>query len=242
MSDGDTSSGEAIEAFSSLLRERHRWRSASLKIPLDLLEQLRASGGKLTCLEYLTLMTPRSRRNRRTLPLGDVSNVFIDAPSLRKVITHLAASFTSIHNLRTHSLLEELHLEVKADDDIALLHCVTLPNVRRLSVSSVEVLRHLCLPSLKHLTFDRYSMGVLLFAHDDVEAAADILSDFIRSSHCSLTSLATRTSIVYASNFIQESLPLLESLTSLAFEIDNVSEPSLYDTLMCPTFSPIYNF
>ncbi len=37
ISEGDVSSGEAIEAFSSLLRERHRWRSASLQIPLDLL-------------------------------------------------------------------------------------------------------------------------------------------------------------------------------------------------------------
>ncbi|KAK0237717.1 hypothetical protein EDD85DRAFT_1022931 [Armillaria nabsnona] len=244
VSDGETSSGEAIEALSSLLRERHRWRSASLKLPLDLLEQLRASSGKLPCLESLTLMTPRIRRNRRSLPSGDVSDVFIDAPSLRKVvwhqsigygslsfpsqITHLAASFTSIHNIHTHTLLEELHLEVKHDDDTTLLHRITLPKVRRLSVSSVEILRHLCLPSLEDLTIDRYSMGVLLFDYDDVlvEATVETLNDFIRSSHCSLTSLATETSIVYASNFIQETLPLLESLTSLAFEIDNVLNPS----------------
>ncbi|KAK0452601.1 hypothetical protein EV421DRAFT_2031166 [Armillaria borealis] len=258
VSDGDTSSGEAIEAFSSLLRERHRWRSASLKLPLDLLEQLRASSGKLPCLESLTLMTPRSRWDRRSLPAGDVSDVFIDAPSLHKVvwhqsigygsfafpsqITHLAASFTFIHNLHIHTLLEELHLEVKHDDDIAFLHRITLPKVRRLSVSSLKSLRHLSLPSLEDLAFDRYSVGILPFAHDDVEAAAEILNDFIRSSHCSLTSLATRTSIVYAPNSIQETLPLLESLTSLAFEIDDVSEPSFYDTLMSPNVLPNLQF
>ncbi|SJK98774.1 uncharacterized protein ARMOST_02043 [Armillaria ostoyae] len=258
VSDGNTSSGETIEAFSSSLRERLRWRSASLKLPLDLLEQLRASSGKLACLESLILMTPRSRRNRRSLPPGDISDVFINAPSLCKVvwhqsigygsfvfpsqITHLAASFTSIHNLHTHSLLEELHLEVKQDDDTALLHRITLPKVRRLSVSSVEILRHLCLPSLEDLTFDRYSMGVLLFAYDDVEAVVETLNDFVRSSHCSLMSLATRTSIVYASNFIQQTIPLLESLTSLAFEIDNVSEPSFYDTSMSLNVLPNLQF
>ncbi|KAK0452594.1 hypothetical protein EV421DRAFT_1769873 [Armillaria borealis] len=255
--DRDTSSSEAaIEAFSSLLRERHRWRSVSLTLPLDLLEHLRASSGKLPCLESLTVMPPHMQRDMRSLPQGDVSDVFIDAPSLRKVVlyerfergsfalpsqlTHLAASFAAVHNLHTHSLLEELHLTESRDANIASLHRITLPNVRRFSVSSRKILRHLCLPSLEDLTFYRYSMpGVaVIVAHDDIEITAEILNDFIRSSHCSLTLFATKTSMVYGSNFIQETLPLLESLTSLAFEIDDVSEPSFYDILMSPNVLP----
>ncbi|SJK98767.1 uncharacterized protein ARMOST_02036 [Armillaria ostoyae] len=256
--DRDTSSSEAaIEAFSSLLRERHRWRSVSLTLPLDLLEHLRASSGKLPCLESLTLMPPRMQMDMRSLPQGDVSDVFIDAPSLRKVVlykrfergsfalpsqlTHLAASFAAVHNLHTHSLLEELHLTKNHDANIAFLHRITLPNVRRLSVSSQKMLRHLCLPSLEDLTLsDHYPMPdvIVTFAHDDIEITAETLNDFIRSSHCSLTLFATKTSMVYGSNFIQETLPLLESLTSLAFEIDNVSEPSFYDILMSPNVLP----
>ncbi|KAK0452605.1 hypothetical protein EV421DRAFT_2031170 [Armillaria borealis] len=250
-SNGDTSSGEAIEAFSLLLGERHRWKSASLKLPLDLLEQLRASSGKLPCLESLTLMTPRLPRHSRTVPPGDVSDVFIDAPSLRKVklhdfiglgsfafpcqITHLATSFTAVHDLHTLSLLEELHLEERHDGDIDFFPHITFPKVRRLSVSSPKLLRHLCLPSLEDLTFD--NCGAIV-THARVDVAAATLTDFIRSSRCSLTSLATMTSIVYAPNFIQETLPMLESLTSLEFQIDNILQDSFYHTLMSPVLLP----
>ncbi|KAK0237731.1 hypothetical protein EDD85DRAFT_555062 [Armillaria nabsnona] len=257
ISEGDVSSGEAIEAFSSLLRERHRWRNASLKTPLDLLGQLRTSSGKLPCLESLTLVAPSPPRHSRAVPPRDVSDAFIDAPNLRKVvlhkiidrgsfafpsqITHLAASFSAIHNLHTHSLLEELHLEEWHNDDLAFPHRITLPKVRRLSVSSLKMLRHLLLPSLEDLSFQRYFTGGLLFTHlhaDAITAATVTIRDFIRSSHCSLTSLATPTSIIYASSFVQETLPLLESLTSLAFEINKVSERRFYDTLMSPNILP----
>ncbi|PBK68776.1 hypothetical protein ARMSODRAFT_957856 [Armillaria solidipes] len=258
ISESDTSSGEAIEAFFSLLRERHRWRSVSLQIPLDLLEQLRTSSGKLVCLDSLTLMTPRPPVDSRTSPPGDVSDFFIDAPSLRKVvfhgviergsfafpsqITHLAASFSAIHNLHSHSLLEELHLEERRDDGFAFPHRITLPKVRRLSVSSLKMLRHLRLPSLEDLSFQRYfTAGGLPFTHlhaHAMAAATVAIYDFIRSSHCSLTSLATPTSIVYAPNFIQETLPLLKSLTSLEFKIDKASEHRFYNTLMSPNVLP----
>ncbi len=249
--DSGPSSGAAIEVLSLLLGERHRWESADLNLPLDMFEQLRASGGQLACLESLRLMTAWRRKGG---PVGDVSNVFIDAPSLQKVvwhesigygsfafpsqITHLAASFTAIHDLHTHSLLEELHLEEGRDDDILFLHRITLPKVRRLSVSSLKSLRHLCLPSLEDLTFDDYFMGGTLSGHADANVAAATLNDFICSSHCSLTSLATGTSIVYASDFIQETLPLLASLTSLAFQFDENSERRFYDTLMSPNVLP----
>ncbi|KAK0237715.1 hypothetical protein EDD85DRAFT_1022928 [Armillaria nabsnona] len=241
-----TSSGDAIAAFSLLLGERHRWRSASLEIPLDLFEQFRASGGKLACLESLTLMAhsalPMDRsippRDGSTSPPGDVNDVFVDALSLRKVvlhqstgngsfafpcqITHLAAPLVAIHNLHTHSLLEELHLKLKEKDidSIAFPPRITLPNVRRLSASSPKLLRHLCLPSLEDLTFGPNSIGAQLFTQDAVDAASEILNDFIRSSRCSLTSLATGTPIAYASDFIRETLPMLEFLTSLEFEMD----------------------
>ncbi|KAK0203455.1 hypothetical protein DFS33DRAFT_1487787 [Desarmillaria ectypa] len=125
--DEHTSSGDAMGAFTLLLGEHHR---ASLKLPLDLLEQLRATGGKLS---------------------WDVSDDFVDTPSLRKVelhesiglesfafpqITHLAASFTAIHNLHTHSLLEKLHLKERDVDDIAFPHRIALPKVRRPSKTS----------------------------------------------------------------------------------------------------------
>ncbi|PBK68772.1 hypothetical protein ARMSODRAFT_1004612 [Armillaria solidipes] len=252
ISEGDTSSSEAIEALSSLIRERHRWKSVSLELPRDLWEQLWASSGK-----FFTLMTPSPPMDSRTVPPRVVSGVFIDAPTLRKVvlhqrmecgsfafpsqITHLAASFSAIHNLHSHSLLEELHLEERHDDGFAFPHRITLPKVRRLSVSSLKMLRHLCLPSLEDLSFQPYFTGGLFFTHlhaDAMTAATVTIRDFIRSSHCSLTSLATETPIVYASNFVQETLPLLESLTSLAFEIDNVLQDSFYRTLMSPNVLP----
>ncbi len=238
LSNGEAISGEAIEAFSSLLGERHRWRDASLQIPLDLLEQLRTSSGKLAYLESLTLMTPSPRIDSRTVPLRDVSDVFIDAPILRKVvlhgatergsfefpaqITHLAASFPAIHNLHTYSLLEELHLGEWHDDDFAFPRRITLPKVCRLSVPSLKMLQHLCLPSLEDLAFDLYLPDGIHFAHPHTDAreAGIIMRDFLRSSHCSLTSLATKSSIVDASDFFRETLPLFESLTSLAFIID----------------------
>ncbi|KAK0237721.1 hypothetical protein EDD85DRAFT_1022935 [Armillaria nabsnona] len=258
ISEGDVSSGKAIEAFSSLLRERHRWRSASLKIPLDLLGQLRTCSGKLPCLESLTLMIPSPPMDSRTVPPRDVSDAFIDAPNLRKVvlhkvlidgsscafpsqITHLAASFSAIHNLRTCSLLEELHLGERCDADFAFPHRITLPKVRRLSVSSLKMLRYLRLPSLKYLSFDRHLASGTRFAHPwhiDARVAGVIMRDFLRSSHCSLTSLAIKSSIVDASDFFQETLPLLESLTSLAFIIDKNSERWFYDTLTSPNIFP----
>ncbi|KAK0220430.1 hypothetical protein IW262DRAFT_1461693 [Armillaria fumosa] len=210
-SNGDTSSCEAIEAFSLLLAECHRWKSVSLKVPLDLLEQLRAS-----------------------IPPADVSDVFIDAPSLRK-ITHLATPFTAVHNLHTLSLLKELHLEERHDGDIDLLPHITFPEVRRLSLSSPKLLRHLCLPSLEDLTFD--NCGTIV-TDARVDVAAAILTDFIRSSRCSLMSFTTMTSIVYAPNFIQETLPMLESLTSLEFQIDNDLQNIFYHTLMSPIVLP----
>ncbi|KAK0494557.1 hypothetical protein EDD18DRAFT_1355292 [Armillaria luteobubalina] len=258
ISGGDSSSGGAIEAFSSLLRERHRWRSVSLQIPVDLLEQLRTSSGKLGYLESLALMTPLPLLlHKRTSSPENISDFFIDAPSLRRVIlheviegnsfsfpcqiTHLAASFSTIHNLHSYSLLEELHLEDGRNDDFAFPHRITLPKVRRLSVSSQEVLRRLHLPSLEDLSFDSYSIGGHLSAHLYAQTIADAtvtIRDFIRSSHCSLTSLATPNPIVYASSFVQETFPLLESLTSLAFEIDNTFECRFYDTLRSPNVLP----
>ncbi|KAK0459924.1 hypothetical protein IW261DRAFT_1536146 [Armillaria novae-zelandiae] len=248
--------GEDIEAFSSLLRERHRWRSAFLQIPLDLLEQLRTSSGKLAYLESFTVMVPCQLLDDRISPPGHVSHFFMDAPSLQKVIlratdcgsfvfpcqiTHLAAFFSSIHNLHSYSLLEELHLEERESDDFAFPHRITLPKVRRLSVSSLKMLRQLLLPSLEDLLFDHYFPAQGFFPHSDPQTIVDAtvtICDFIRSSHCSLTSLATLTPIVYASSFVPEIVPLLESLTSLAFEIDYISERRFYDTLMSPNVLP----
>ncbi|PBK90139.1 hypothetical protein ARMGADRAFT_1167018 [Armillaria gallica] len=259
MSDRNTTADGAIETFSLLLGERHRWKSVSLKLPSDLLEQLRTSSGKLAYLESLTLMTQRPPLDSRAFPSGDVSDVFVDAPSLRKVVlheriergsftlpsqlTHLAASFAAVHNLHTHSLLEELHLTGGYGADIAFLHRITLPKVRRLSVSSLKTLRHLCLPSLEDLAFDhqltRKIPRIFGYLHADLIAAGAVtVRDFIRSSHCSLTSLATAISIVYASDFLQETLPLLESLTSLEFEITHAYEHRFYNALMSPNVLP----
>ncbi|KAK0220474.1 hypothetical protein IW262DRAFT_1556843 [Armillaria fumosa] len=257
-SDRCTSSDEAIETFSLLLGQHHRWKSASLESPLDLWKQLRASTGKLAFLESLTLLTLRPLMGNPGFSPEVVGDALLDAPNLRKVIlheliergsfalpsqlTHLAASFTVIHNLHTHTLLEELHLKESYDGQVPFLHRITLPKVRRLSVSSAKLLQHLCLPSLEDLAFDSY-VTRNGFANNAAHANADvtavvILSDFIRSSYCSLTSLATGTSIVDASNFIQETLPLLKSLTSLAFQIDSVFKHGFYHTLMSRNLLP----
>ncbi|PBK90101.1 hypothetical protein ARMGADRAFT_1032687 [Armillaria gallica] len=217
---------------------------------------LRKYSGKLPRLESLTVNILPPPIDSWTSPPGDVGDVFIDAPDLRKVIlhgviergsfafpsqiTHLAASFSAIHNLHTHSLLEELHLEEWYDDDFDFPRRITLPKVRRLSVSSLNVLRYLCLPSLEDLTCGRYFTGLTLFAprYTDARVAGVIMRDFLHSSHCSLTSLATNSSFVDASDFFRETLPLLESLTSLAFVIDKDSERWFYDTLMSPNILP----
>ncbi|KAK0452590.1 hypothetical protein EV421DRAFT_913853 [Armillaria borealis] len=253
---GDTSSDEAIEAFSLLLGQHHRWKSASLEFPLDLLKRLRASTGKLACLESLSVMTLHPTGRSRELSPWVLGDILIDAPNLRKVVlheliergpfalpsrlTHLAASFADIHNLHTHSLLEELHLKEAYDGQVPFLHRITLPKVRRLSVSSLKLLQHPRLPSLEDLAFDSYVTRNLFSdaPHVDADAAVVTLNDFIRSSHCSLASLATGTSIVNASNFIQETLPLLESLTSLAFQIGVVPEHVFYHTLMSSNLLP----
>ncbi|KAK0220429.1 hypothetical protein IW262DRAFT_1023827 [Armillaria fumosa] len=269
---GDSNpSVKAIEAFSLLLGERRRWRTASLTYSFDLFEQLKASTGKMAPLESLTIMPTYSQRNDWLLPLVDdwvfplaenVNDVFIDAPNLRKVVlyggiedvsfalpfqlTHLATSFTSIHNLHTHTLLGELHLETRCDEEIASLHPITLPKVRRLSVVSLKMLQHLRLPALEDLKFDRYFTDELpsipsyttAFTEDEAAAATLTISDFIHSSRCSLTSLATASCIIYTSNFTQEAFPLLESLTRLEYRIIQVYERRLYDALMSPKVLP----
>ncbi len=119
-----TSSSDAIAAFSLILGERHRWRSASLKFPLDLFEQLRASDGKLACLESLTLMALNTPPVALSIPLmargippgdgstsppGDVNNVFVDAPSLRKVVLHQSTrhgSFAFLVRYAPRSILD----------------------------------------------------------------------------------------------------------------------------------------
>ncbi|KAK0494556.1 hypothetical protein EDD18DRAFT_1333100 [Armillaria luteobubalina] len=272
--DDSNPSVKAIEAFSLLLGERHRWRTASLTYSFDLLEQLKACTGKLASLESLTIMPTSSQQQHWLLspvddwvpPPGNVNDVFIDAPNLRKVVlyggiedvsfalpfqlTHLATCFTSIHNLHTHTLLGELHLETRCDEEIASLHDhITLPNVWRLSVVSLKTLRHLRLPALEDLKFDSYltdftdellsiPSDTTAFIEDEAAEATLTISDFIRSSRCSLTSLATTSSIIYASSFTQEAFPLLESLTRLEYRIIPVYERRLYDALMSPKVLP----
>ncbi|KAK0192948.1 hypothetical protein F5146DRAFT_1223008 [Armillaria mellea] len=247
-------SDEATKTLVVILKERHRWRNASLILSSSLTEQLRVpTGRKLACLESLIIRTTGIRMpGDNAAPLEDTSDVsFIDAPYLRKVelnepsglgkfafprhITHLATVFTSVYNLQIYTQLEELHLhERDIDDSIALPHRMTFLNVLRLSISSLKPLRYLCLPSLEDLTFAPDHFGNdhgLSFDHPHVDAAATTFCDFIHSSRCSLISLATGTSIVCTSKFIQVVLPMLKSLTSLEFQIDRALEVAFYDAL-----------
>lgn len=145
----------------------------------------------------------------------------MDAPCLQKVelnepfglgnfafprhITHLATVFTSFRYLPAYSQLEELHLTTWGIP-VNVLPRLSFLAVRRLSISSLNLLLYLRLPSLEDLTFDAdYSRNFLLgFDRTRVESAATTLYDFLYSSRCSLASLATGTSIVYPSKFIRD--------------------------------------
>ncbi len=163
----------AAEVFSVILEASHRWRNLLLDSSLELLERLKGIRGRIPRLKYLTLDTSSiPQRGRAELP-EDIRSPFADAPRLQKVIlcdtyglgdfifplhiTRLAACVENLSNLGVYQSLVECHIQIERlegygsnPSNFLPLH-IFLPNVRCLSVSSLRILAHLCLPSLNDL-------------------------------------------------------------------------------------------
>ncbi|KAK0220332.1 hypothetical protein IW262DRAFT_1494422 [Armillaria fumosa] len=163
----DYDKGMAEKVFAMIVEESHRWRTVKLLIPSYLLERLEVVRRRIPCLESLTLHT--SQNNGVELP-ADIQSFFADAPRLQHItlpdvygvsdfifplyITHLAAPIANVSNFGVYQSLVECHLAHRpgCNPDTSLLLHIFLPNVRRLFVTSLRILVHLCLPSLHDLT------------------------------------------------------------------------------------------
>ncbi|KAK0452598.1 hypothetical protein EV421DRAFT_913965 [Armillaria borealis] len=146
----DENEDAAIQAFPVLLEESCRWRSATLKPSLTLLEQLKVVRGKIPWLESLTTNTTHILKyNNKKLP-EDVRNAFIDAPRLRKValrhtyglgdfifplhITHLATYMGNVSNLEAYRSLIECHF---AETTLLLKNSFLAPSTFPMSDASL---------------------------------------------------------------------------------------------------------
>ncbi|PBK90142.1 hypothetical protein ARMGADRAFT_305882 [Armillaria gallica] len=202
-----------------------------LQIPLTLLEQMKMIRGKIPCLESFTMKMMHisffGSLVDSELP-DDVRNVFIDAPHLQKVIlydtpkpddyrlplhiTHLATFWGNVSNLEAYQSLVECHFVIEEPDDS--LHPIHLLNVRRLIISSSDLLSRLRLPSLDDLTI---SKGPGFGA--DMRVIVSMMNNFVYHSRCSLTRLAIYHSIASYDGFINDCPLLMDSLASLEIEI-----------------------
>ncbi|KAK0449759.1 uncharacterized protein EV420DRAFT_763521 [Desarmillaria tabescens] len=218
----------AVQVFYMILKESCRWRSLRLRTSPVFLELFKMVRGKIPCLESCTLDTlDMLESDRADLP-EDTRSIFAEAPRLQNVtlcgthglgsfmfpphITHLAACTNNVANLGVYQSLVECHLEIdpRNDQDISLPLNIHLPNVRYLFLSSLRVLAHLCLPSLKNLTVDRVDSNLGANTRD-----VQIVNNFIRRSRCSLSRLVFHSSNANDQIFIRESLLFMNTLVSL---------------------------
>ncbi|KAK0237716.1 hypothetical protein EDD85DRAFT_554694 [Armillaria nabsnona] len=220
----------AVQAFPVILEESYRWRSIDANLSITLLEQLKVVRGKIPCLESLTLKTSHYPYfGAEDLP-EDVRSVFIDAPRLQMVtlhaprgpngfilplhITHLATYMGKISDVEAYQSLVECHFAIKEDPDVSPLHPIHLPNVRRLFVSSPDLLSRLRLPSLDDLTISKgHGFG------SDMRVIASMMNNFVYCSRCSLTRLAIHHSIASYDGFINDCPLFMDSLTALEIEL-----------------------
>ncbi|KAK0449762.1 uncharacterized protein EV420DRAFT_763727 [Desarmillaria tabescens] len=219
----------AVQVFYMILKESCRWRSLRLRASSDFLELFKVVRGQIPCLESCNLDTlDMLDSDRADLP-EDTRSIFAEAPRLQNVtlcgthglgsfmfsphITHLAACTNNVANLGVYQSLVECHLETdpRNDQDISLPLNIHLPNVRYLFLSSLRVLAHLCLPSLKNLTVDRVDSDRGANTRD-----VWIVNDFIRRSRCSLSKLVFHSdSNIDDQIFIRESLLFMNTLVFL---------------------------
>ncbi|SJK98763.1 uncharacterized protein ARMOST_02032 [Armillaria ostoyae] len=244
----DDKQDAAVQVFPMILEESYRWRSMVLQIPLTLLEQMKMVREKIPCLESLTMKTLWiSYHSREELP-EDIRSAFIDAPRLQKVvldrthgfgnfmfphhITHLATYMSNVSDLEAYQSLVECHfIDEYPDVIIDIPHPIHLPNVRRLFVSSSQLLSYLHLPSLDNL------MICSLNESDSVHDVVSVMNEFVHRSRCSLTSLSIHNSVSYYQVFIEDCLLLMDSLVSL--EIGFIRrENAMFDALTSIGFLP----
>ncbi|KAK0452604.1 hypothetical protein EV421DRAFT_2031169 [Armillaria borealis] len=238
----------AAQAFPIILEESYRWRSIDANLSITLLEQLKVVRGKIPCLEYLTLKTSHyPYLSAEELP-EDVRSVFTDAPRLQVVIlhptrgpngfmlplhvTHLATFMGKVSDVEAYQSLVECHLAIKEDPDVSRLHPIHLPNVRRLFVSSPDLLSRLRLPSLCDLTI---SNGPSILS--DMNAVILMMDEFVYRSRCSLTRLSIHHSIASYDGFINDCPLLMDSLMSLEIELFR-NMKDIFDALASIGFLP----
>ncbi|PBK79494.1 hypothetical protein ARMGADRAFT_1172357 [Armillaria gallica] len=223
----------AKKVIAVILEVSHRWRTLELQISLDFLETLKVVRGRIPCLESLSLhILDTSQTGREELP-EDIRSLFADALSLQNItlpgtyglgdfifplqITRLAASVEDITNLGIYQHLVECHLDTETSldshPDIPLPLHISLPNVRRLLISSLRILARLCLPSLNDLTVTRSE------DHGGVRQYVQVVNDFFRRSRCSLTRLAFYSADGDEQNLIQDSLLFVDTVVCLEVDL-----------------------
>ncbi|SJK98643.1 uncharacterized protein ARMOST_01912 [Armillaria ostoyae] len=237
----------AEKVFAVILEVSHRWRTLELRISLDLLERLKVVRKRIPCLESLTLDT--SETGGAELP-EDIRSLFADAPRLQNItlpgtyglgdfifplhITHIAAPVENVSNFGIYQSLVECHLEIahrpSTNPDISLPLHIFLPNVRRLFVTSIRILEHLCLPSLNDLTIADSETDATIWQY--VQA----VNDFFRRSRCSLTRLA-----FYSANddkiLIQDTLLFMDTVVCLEVDL-SWDDRVIFNALASDKFLP----
>ncbi|KAK0452589.1 hypothetical protein EV421DRAFT_1731207 [Armillaria borealis] len=237
----------AVQVFPVILEESYRWRSMVLQIPLVLLEQMKMVREKFPCLGSLTMKTAFIPQYSRVELPEDVRSAFIDAPRLRKVvldhthgfgnfmfphhISHLATYMSNVSNLQAYQSLVQCHfMEYEHSFVIDIPPPIHLPNVRRLFVSSPQLLSYLRLPSLDNL------MICPSYA-SDIDDAISVMNEFVHRSRCSLTSLAIHSCVSFHQVFIEDCLLLMDSLVSLEIGLIR-NENAMFDALASIGFLP----
>ncbi len=158
----------------------------------------------------------------------DIRSVFTDAPRLQKVtlhhtsgpsdfifplhITHMATYMGNVSNVEVYQSLVECHLALPAipDPNFSPPRLIHLPNVRRLFVSSPDILPWLRLPSLEDLMISNCPSF-----RSDTNAVVSMMNEFVYRSRCSLTRLAIHNPVSHNQVFIDDYLLLMDSLVYL---------------------------
>ncbi|SJK98653.1 uncharacterized protein ARMOST_01922 [Armillaria ostoyae] len=240
----------AKTVFAMILEVSHRWRTLELRVSLDLLERLKVVRGKIPCLESLTLHTlDTSQTGRSELP-EDIRSLFADVPRLQNItlpgtyglgdfifplhITHLAAPVENVSNLGVYQSLVECHLEIahrpSTNPDISLPLHIFLPNVRRLFVSSLRILAHLCLPSLNDFAITRDEGA------ESIRQYVPIVNDFLRRSRCTLTRFASPHG---CNDILRQASPLLmDTVVCLEVGLFNGEDDNILNALASDGFLP----
>lgn len=189
----------------SLYKHCHRWQLLQLDIP-DIEAVLTTSlgtvdGKALLRLEEVYMLESKPSVFDQSLS-SQFERAFLHAPRLLKAdlrshpvlsqldtpppsfahLTHFAGTIlrmADIYNILSFPCLVECHLcgPVYLDSTAAVTH----PNILRLCVETVSVLRGLTLPNLTSLSF---------FCRQTSHGEAEILSDFVSRSSCKIVVLA----------------------------------------------------